>query len=199
MSGLKDMLELLRRRDRALLRRGIISGVDDTGAAQRIDFKGIFGLIRKGVETWQQFGFTSNPPIGAECVQIQVNGDPANPIVIIAFDRRYRITGLQPGESLMFNMLGDFVKLDQNRNATIQTGGNVNITAATKVTVTAPNAEFTQNVKIDGNLTVGKLLTCSSSVSFAGAGKKVTAAATVQVLITTVGDLKVAGVPVSAP
>lgn len=195
--SIRELLEILRRRDRALIRYGLVTAVDDTGAVQKLAFKGIFGMIRQGIQSFMPFGFSSNPPLGSECIQLQMNGDPGNPIIVMAFNRQYRITGLQPGESIMFNMLGDFVKIDASRNITVNAGGNVNVMAATKVNVTAPNAEFTGNVKVDGTLNVGKMATFSSSASVAKG--KLTISATAQVIVTTAGSLKIAGTAVVAP
>ncbi len=187
---IREMLEVLRRRDRALIRRSLITAVNDSGPVQLLSLKGIFGAIRQGVEAFQPFGFSSNPPAsGSEVVHLQVNGDPAHHVVVVAFNRQYRITGLQPGESIMFNQSGDFIKLDASRNATVSAAG--------KVTVNSPNAEFTGNVKIDGTLAVGKLATFSSGASVAKGN--LTIGATAQVLVTTVGSLKISGTPVSAP
>lgn len=197
--SLRELLEILRRRDRALIRYGLVTAVDDTGAVQKVGFKGIFGMIRQGIQSFMPFGFSSNPPVGSEVVQLQVNGDPGNPIIVMAFNRQYRITGLQPGESIMFNMLGDFVKIDASRNITVNAGENVNVTAATKVTVTAPNAEITGNLKVDGGLTVSEKAVFNSSASFAAAGKNVTVAATVGLLVITPGSLKINGTAVLAP
>lgn len=198
----------LRREFRSMLRRVYITQSDDTGAVRTLQIQGLAGQVDDGVEHLEAFGFTSNPPSGtppncAEGIKLQIGGDPAHPVVISAFDRRFRPVDVNPGESVMYNEWGDYAKLDQDRNFTLNAGANVNVTAGTKVTVTAPNVEFTGAVKIDGALTLGSTLAVAKAATFSSSASfkkgNVTIGAGVGLLVITPGELKVGGVPVVAP
>lgn len=193
-SFVRQGLEQLLKRQRSQVRRVTVTKSDDTGKVRTLQIQGIADQVNSKVEHFEPFGFSGNPPAGAEGIKLEVGGDPAHPIVVVAFDRRYRIVNLQPGEAVVFDQWGDYIKLDKNRNITINAGANVNISAATKVTVIAPNAEFTGALKVDGNLTVSKNLTVTSSASF---GKLVTIATTG--LKITAGGITVGGVPMNVP
>lgn len=196
MAYIRDLVGQLQKRQRSIVRRVSITGTADTGKVRTLQVQGIADQVDDDVEHLEPFGFTSNPPTGAEGLKLLVGGDPAHPVIAVVFDRRYRMVGLQPGETAMFNQWGDYAKFDAGRNITLNAGADVNVTAATKVNVTAPNAEFTGNVKIDGTLAVSKLATFNSGASIAGGNFLVGGVG--QILITT-GPIKVAGVPLNVP
>ena len=94
-----------------LVSRGTVSGVDATGKMQRIQGSILAGENKGGLEHFEPYGFTSNPVPGAEFVPVFLEGDRSHGVVIVAADRRYRVTGLPaggiaigtPGNSIIFN------------------------------------------------------------------------------------------------
>lgn len=154
-------LQLVERRRSGMVRRVIVKQSDDTKEVRTLQVSGIAKQVNSGVEHLEPFGFSSNPPEGAEALKIEVGGSPAHPLILVAFDRRYRIKNLQPGEAIVFNQWGDYIKFSQDRHIRVVadtavdvTAPNVNINATTKVTLTTPLVECSQNLKVDGNLEV---------------------------------------------
>lgn len=66
------------------------------------------------IEHLEPYGFTSNPPEGSECLVLNVGGERAHPVAVVAGDRRYRITGLASGEVAIHADTGATITLKTN-------------------------------------------------------------------------------------
>jgi phage baseplate assembly protein V len=111
--------------------RGVVRGVDDSGARQRVQVELLKGELRDGVEHMQNYGFTSHP-LGGDAAVAFLGGSREQGIALIVDDRRYRIV-LQPGETAIYDDLGNKVELLRDM---------VRVTAVQKIQVNAPAAEF---------------------------------------------------------
>lgn len=169
MKSAPNILNDFVRRLRSVILRGIVRVVDDSAPLQIMQVQGLASAISANIEHLQPFGFSSNPPLGAEVLTLSIGAAPGHLVSVLATDRRYRIRNLASGEAILFNQWGDYIKLhadhtievfSQNQvtvNATNNvnvTAPNVNVNASTKVTLTTPLVECTQNMKVDGNLEV---------------------------------------------
>lgn len=202
MAFIKRALESMAARIRGQNERVIITSSDDSGPVRKLQLQGPFGKTYDGVEHLEPFGFSSNPPVGAEGFKTEVGGDPGlqgHPLVIVAFDRTYRITGLMPGESVVFNEWGDYVKFGQDRHIRVVantevdvTAPNVNVVASMKVTLQTPQVECTQNLKVDGNLEVDGTSDLKGAVTGEATITAPTLAGTTDVLIGPTGKSGVA-------
>jgi len=145
---------------RGLVGMGVVSSVDDTGGAQRVNLETGTGVSRADVEVAWPFGFSSNAPAnGAICVVLAVGADPSNLVVLPPQNPSCRFGKLQPGEAVMYAADGTRVHL--------RTGGEVEIWGGTSVTtntktcvINAPNG-----CTINGNVTVNGNLTASGNVA----------------------------------
>jgi phage baseplate assembly protein V len=99
---------------------------------------------RDGLERFQQYGLTSVPLAGAEAVVLFVGGTRDHGLVVAVDDRRYRPTGLQPGEVAIYNSVGGRVLLKAD--------GTLEVTGATKFSSTV---EAT-GLKVSGKQVVGE-------------------------------------------
>lgn len=106
-----------------------------SGKIQLIDVKGR-GEDFTGKELFQHYGFASRPLNGAEGILLFIGGAD-NAVVVATEDRRYRIA-LENGEAAIYTDEGDKIHLKRNREMLIQTGGVLNVIAATTVNVAAP-------------------------------------------------------------
>ncbi len=198
---LNRLLDPLRRRLRLLAVRAVLMLADDSTKVQHVQAEALKGETMSQRERFQHYGFTSVPLEGAEMIGVAIGGVRGHTVWIADDDGRYRKKDLQPGDVALYTSQGVFIWLKDAAKAVQVHAGmevdvdapNVTVTAATKVKLDTPNVEIT------GNLTVDKKLTVQSSASFAGAGKNVTVAATMNLLVVTPGTLKIAGVPVVAP
>lgn len=164
--NVEALLRPIRNRLANMLGRALVRLVDDAQGLQVQQLDLLDTETRSGCERFQAYGFTSHPHPGAEAVVLFVGGRRDHGLVIAVDDRRYRLTGLAPGEAALYTDEGDYVHL--------QRGRIVEVKAGTKVRVDAPLAEFTGNVTIAGDLQVegtvqaGGLVTALASVAVTG-------------------------------
>jgi phage baseplate assembly protein V len=86
-----------------------------SGKLQQLQIRLLAGEVKSGVEHMEPYGFTSNPLAGAEGIAIFPGGDRSVGYVIVTADRRYRISGLEPGELAIYTHEGAFIKLKNGR------------------------------------------------------------------------------------
>lgn len=144
-------LASLGRRIGLVVSRAVIKLVNDSAKLQGVQIALLDDEARAEVERFQEYGFTSVPHPDAEAVAIAVGGSRSHMVVIAVDDRRHRKTGLQEGETAVYTDEGDYVLLKRGRI--------VEVCAGTKLRVDAPEAEFTGNVHVMGNVT------CDGNVS----------------------------------
>lgn len=111
--------------------RGVLRSVNDSNGRQQLQVELLKGELRDGVERMQNYGFTSHPKGGDVAVAF-IGGNREQGIVLIADDRRYRIS-LEPGEVAIYDDLGNKIELLRDM---------VKVTAVLKVQVDAPAGEF---------------------------------------------------------
>lgn len=73
----------------SLLRRAVISLIDDVKALAVAQVK-LLDDEPEDAELMQQYGFTSNPPVGSEAIVIRIGGVPEHQIVISTAQRGKR-------------------------------------------------------------------------------------------------------------
>lgn len=123
------MMGGLEARIRLMLGRAIVNLVDDATQAQSLQLELLSDEVQDGVERLQNYGFTAHPHPEAEALVACVGGLRSHAIVIAVEDRRYRLAGLRQGEVALYDDLGNVVLLGRE---------GIEVTGATKVTVTAP-------------------------------------------------------------
>lgn len=97
-------LRPIKARIRTLVTRGLVELVKDDKKMQALQVSGRFNFLRDDVERFQQFGFTSHPPVGAECIMVMVGGKTDHPVVIAVDDRRHRPKDLAEGEVALYQV-----------------------------------------------------------------------------------------------
>lgn len=122
------------------------------------------GMVRDAVNNPEPYGFTARPLAGALLYWLALGGDLNKLTALIASDPRHRPTDLLEGEVCLYTDEGDEIRLKRGRIIAVTCGGEVQITAANKITATAPAVDIiastkvlldTPNCEITGNLSVG--------------------------------------------
>lgn len=104
MRAMNKMLEPLRRRLATLVNRAVLQAVSDAGGLQELQVQALADEVMDRLERLQNYGMTSVPLPGAECVVLSVGGSRSNAVIIVVDDRRYRLQGLEGGEVALYTL-----------------------------------------------------------------------------------------------
>lgn len=188
----------MRRQIGLMIGRAVVKLVNDAGGFQRVQLVGV-GYETNEIPRAQNYGMTSNPLPGAAAVFVCANGQRNKAVAIAVDDPRYRPQSLQPGEVEIYTDEGDYIKLARGRLVQIVAGAKVTITApevdviaSTKVLLQTPLVEATQNVKVDGQLTVVGQLIGQGGMALSGGGAS--AASITGNLVLTSGNVTADGI-----
>lgn len=88
---------------------------DATGRLQRFQVRALAGEPLDGVESLEQYGFTSVPLSGAGGVALFFGGDRSHGVALPPNDKRYRPTDLKQGEVCVYTDEGARVTLRRGR------------------------------------------------------------------------------------
>jgi phage gp45-like len=127
--------------------RAVLRAVDDAGDLQRLQLSLLSEETRDEVERLQSYGFTAVPIPGAEAIVVSVGGNRDNPVAIAVDDRRFRPTGLLPGEVCVYSRRSD-------QRITLKADGTI-LVQAPKLRIEAPEVEIDGAVSVTGDVTAG--------------------------------------------
>lgn len=154
MSGASDIA----RRAMNMIVRGIVTLVDDSKKLQSVQVEMLDGELSDEAERFQQYGFSSVPFEEAEAIILHPAGTRSHAIVIAVDDRRHRPTGLEPGESALYDDQGQYVHIYRDR---------IEINSPLKIVVNAPVVEVTGE---DISVTAENVTIESDNIMLGGAG-----------------------------
>lgn len=132
------MFRVLANRIANIVARAVLQRVDDSKRVQLVQLGVLADEVREDVERFQNYGFTGNPPEGAEAVVLFVGGRRDHGLAIAVDDRRYRVRNLESGEVAVYTDQGDSIVLRR--------GGTIEVTGATKVLLTAPTSVLNSSI-----------------------------------------------------
>ena len=134
--------------------RGKVARVQAGGGVQKIQVEGLDGETVQDFEHAENFGFTSNPPAGSDCVVVPLGGKTSHGIIVTTTNGAYRITGLSDGETAVYNADGAKMVLKKGRVIEIDCD-KLNIKAPSGVNITSEKVEcsavLTAQGQINGN------------------------------------------------
>lgn len=133
-----DKIQKLNRSTRTrvfmMIARGAINVVKDVaGALRKVQGSFFADETLSNIDQYQEYGFTSHPPPGGECISVFIAGNRGGGLIIATEDRRYRIE-LEEGEVAIYSKFGASVKLDKDDKITVD-GTDVDVTASGSVVV----------------------------------------------------------------
>jgi phage baseplate assembly protein V len=149
-------------RVRNLVSRAVVKLVDDSTKMQLLQVGLLADEVREEVEHFQEYGFTSVAPDGAEGVAIFAGGSRDHGVILAVGDRRVRLKGLQKGEVAVYNREGAKVVMKANGDieATPKSGQKFKVVGDVDV-----QGKITASGNIDSNGTV------TGSTDCVGGGK----------------------------
>ena len=134
--------------------RGKVARVQAGGGVQKIQVEGLDGETVQDLEHAENFGFTSNPPAGSDCVVVPLGGKTSHGIIVTTTNGAYSITGLSDGETAVYNADGAKMVLKKGRVIEIDCD-KLNIKAPSGVNITSEKVEcsavLTAQGQINGN------------------------------------------------
>lgn len=127
------MLGKLSRRLQLMIGRCIVQAARADGGRVLVAIDGLDGEASDQVEWAEPWGMTSVPLAGAEGVALSVMGERGHRVVLSLGDRNHRPRDLVPGETCLFDDLGNRVEIRRDR---------IRITAVDQLEITAPLARI---------------------------------------------------------
>lgn len=176
MNFFRRAIQPLKDRVYLMVGRAVLNAINNTPDIQEANIQLLQGETLEKVARFQEFGFASNPPKGSEGIVLAVGGNRENLAIIATEHRVYRFKLTAPGEMAIYTDDGTFVHLKK--------AGQVAITTAAKVEITAPLTKIVGNLEVTGTSLQTGAVTMGATLSVAGASTltgAVTAAATLAV------------------
>lgn len=146
MSGIWHRLMLM-------LARSVVQAANADGALQTLKLSLLADETKDGVEHFETYGLTSNPPPGLEALAAFVGGDRSHGVVIAIADRKYRMKGLQSGEVALYTDEGDYIHFMR--------GNKIAVVAENEITATAPVVKLIASTKVRAET---PLLECTGEI-----------------------------------
>jgi phage baseplate assembly protein V len=126
---MRQLIDPIARRIRMMVSRAVIRLVNDATRTQNLQIEILKGEVYSAIERLQEYGFSSVPHAGAEAIVLSLNGDRGHGVVIVAADKRYRLTGLESGEVALHDDQGQMVAIKRD---------GIEIISSMAVNVTSP-------------------------------------------------------------
>ncbi|MBN9096087.1 MAG: phage baseplate assembly protein [Pandoraea pnomenusa] len=103
--------------------RALLSAVNDSGGVQVVQISLSSTEVRDGSPRIAEFGFSSNPPAGSDCVVAFLGGDRTKGIVIGTCHQPSRPQNLRPGETILHSQDGKSVYLTASGGIVVEAKG----------------------------------------------------------------------------
>ena len=105
--AMTSMIKPLRNRVYNIISRAVLEAANDSGNMQVLKISVLAGENRDDVEYFQDYGFTSVPLPGAECLIVCPQGNREHMIAIKVGNRNFRLKALKNGEVALYTDEGD--------------------------------------------------------------------------------------------
>ncbi|KAA6405795.1 phage baseplate assembly protein domain-containing protein [Candidatus Tokpelaia sp.] len=146
---------------RGMIRRVVVTKVDDSGGTQTAAATIGQGVELAAVEVLQPFGLAGHAPVdGATALCLMAGGDEGDPVLLPMANPSKRFGGCAEGDVALYNSGGDYVMLRAGGTLEIVIGAAAVLELPAGMVIKAPA------VKIEGGrLKVDKDIICHGDVS----------------------------------
>ena len=143
----------LYRRTMMMLGIGRVTMTSDTGGIQQVQYETPLE-VRGDTPRLMDFGFSSSLPEGSDVLIAYLSGDRSNAVVIASGHKASRHSNLKSGETVLYNLWGQFIKLTENGIEIEANGQAVTVSNATQVTINAADGVDmnTPLLKVSGDI-----------------------------------------------
>lgn len=119
--SMRRILGPLQRRISTLIGRAVLTAVRSDPGCQTIAVAILADEPQTDVEHMESYGYTSNPPAGAEGVILNVAGQRGACVGLNFGNRSFRLTGLKSGEVALYTDEGDKIVMKRDREIEVTT------------------------------------------------------------------------------
>lgn len=130
-----------------MVSKAVVKLIDDSGGLQTLQIALLAHETRDKARRYQQYGFSGKPHSGAVAVVVFEGGSRDHPLVIAVDDPRFRVRGLEDGEVVVYDDLGQEVRLTRAGIIVKGAGKPITITDTPKVRIETPMLECTGEIK----------------------------------------------------
>lgn len=153
LGELDGKVRVLYRKSMMAFSTGKVTAMKDEGGVQVLQYQHPVE-VRGSTPRMAEFGFSSGLPAGTDVLIACIGGDRSSGIVIATNHSAYRHGGLNPGETVIYNQWGQYVKLTESGIEVQANGQAVDVKQATLVTIEAS----------EGATVNGPFLKCSGDI-----------------------------------
>jgi len=157
----RELAQIMRRLD-MMVARGASTGISDGGGMQTMQADMLEGEAIDELERFQSFGISSVPPAGSDVLAVFIGGNRDQGVVLAINDRGSRPTGLQAGETMIYNAAEVTILLNAAGELVIKPKTKVIIEAPQTVEITAPEGVV---IKTDTRLRVEGDIEATGSIA----------------------------------
>lgn len=100
----------------------LIESVSDDNEIQLVKISGMDNEVQSGIERTQEYGITSNPPVGSGAVVLYIGGNKDHGVVIKTDSGEFRVQSLKSGEVCIYSKFGQKILLDENGDIILNDG-----------------------------------------------------------------------------
>jgi phage baseplate assembly protein V len=125
--------------------RAVLSGLATGTRVQLGQLAGLSGETLQRHELFQQYGFTSAPPDGTQCIVLPLGGKTSHGVIVATEHGSFRIKGLARGEAAIYNSRGDFVHLKADGTMEVSCA-TLSVSASDQVILDSPQITCTGRV-----------------------------------------------------
>ena len=140
---------------RATMMRGVgsVSLTNDGGAIQKVQNQTPL-VVRGDTPRMMEFGFSSSLPADSDVLIAYLGGDRSNAVVIASGHKGSRKTGLNSGETIIYDLWGQHIKLTESGIEVDANGQSVKVINSTTVTIVGSEEIFadTPVLKCSGDI-----------------------------------------------
>lgn len=111
---MKEVIERMANKIKSSVGKALIESISDGNEIQLVKVSGLDNETQSDLERVQDYGLTSNPPIGSEAVVLYVGGSKDHGIVIKTDSGEFRVQSLESGEVCIYSKFGQKILLDKN-------------------------------------------------------------------------------------
>ncbi|HAT1683170.1 TPA: phage baseplate assembly protein [Klebsiella oxytoca] len=153
MDDIRSLLRQLMRRIMMMTGTGRVTTISDAGNIQKVQYVAP-GEVRGDTPRLAEFGFSSGLPAGSDVVLVFPGGDRTNAVIIASGHQASRHTDLNPGETVIYDQWGQYIRLTESGIEVEANGGDVTVSHARRLNATATESATitTPVVRVTGDI-----------------------------------------------